>query len=539
MRYLVFGLLLGCGEVGDVPPSSSPGETECAVDSDCTAAHTACTASSTCDCVAGYAANASGTCEWSGVISDPGFQAVDSWTGAKVDTTFDDLEMSEPGVARYAGDDLCNLARTTQTITMPTWSRSQPLVAAMSYRATEPSYVGNAPAFGIAGMWQDTVPGLFGGFVRIRTCLGPSQYAPESTAGLGAAVTVSIAPAQPPSMCDDQRSLEIDRFEIVPALPDECPSPGTALNGDAEGDGGWTFYTSGFVGPPLVAAIKDQVGEATTRGVLMFAFDQCATLKAFDRITIPDAREIASPALVFFNKASGNAVQTEVQLGQLTMPTIAATGSAATYKACVPAFMRGGSYEFQASLTLTASCTNPAPEFAESVLDNVRIVDDPSCGTAAVVDPGFESPNALVGASWTPGRSAVVATTTSTSAHNGAGVLQLTASQLCADASWQANVVVPEPAGAGGPALKFFYKAPPRNNYVFDVSSTSPATFLPTLDNLYHQGTFCLDPKLAGRNQAVTFAMAGGSGSCAVTHPPETAFVDDLSVTLDPNCPAM
>jgi hypothetical protein len=121
--------------------------------------------------------------------------------------------------------------------------------------------------------------------------------------------------------------------------------------------------------------------------------------------------------------------------------------------------------------------------------------------------------------------------------NSGTRALQLSVTQLCSQARWTTRVVVPTSNASAGPALRFFYKATPAARYTFEVAAAVGTTFTPILDNQFHEGTICLDPKLAGRAQSVVFEMSGGSGACATTHPAEGAVVDDLMVTLRPACP--
>jgi hypothetical protein len=449
--------------------------------------------------------------------------------------------MIEPGAARFSGmDGLCAIPRITQLVTMPKLSRAEPLVAQVTYRYKDPGFLNtNTPAFGIGPGWQETLPLKFTNFATVRTCLGGANYAPESTTGLGAELEIALTPQRLTAggTCNVDQSLDIDRFDIVVANPDECPAPGGAINGDLEANGGWVFTASGT---GATATIEPTVGEGNTAGIRLFASNRCTTTTATNNISIPTAEDVPSPAISFFNKtsATSSTIETSPVLGGVVTPAISASGSAITQKVCVPASMRGGVVQFQSRVSISGTCAEIVN--AESTLDNLKVINDASCGTdPAISDPGFESPLALIGANATPGKSLARALNDPTQAHTGNGVLQLTVMQLCDGASWQGNVVVPPPSGTAGPAITFFYKATPAANYTFRVTAAGGATFTPTLDNTYQQGTVCLNPKFVGRNQSVSFAMSGGSGTCATTHQPETAFVDDLVVTTDPNCPAI
>lgn len=550
----------GCGEVLKLQPDAGGGDDagddanndpctgvcECRVDADCAAPHTGCddqVTSRTCACVAGYEKSLEGACEFTGVVADPGFESASVWSAgaAVVDPNLNEAGMADPGAARFAAPAACALARVTQTVTMPKLSRAEPMVAQMSYRFRDPQFSDEiAPAFGIGVGWQDQLPSQRDTFKTARFCLGAAQYAPEDTAGLGAEVELALMPARPPFDCNPANGLELqfDRFEVVPANPDECPPPGTPVNGDLESTGGWTLLGSSANGNPFSTTIEPGIGEGNSKAIRLFARNRCSNLSASNPVSIPSSDQVASPAISFFNKTTASAtdIQTRALFGSISLPGIPATGTAITQRVCVPAFMRGGVFTFSARLDVSGACADtPNPE---SIVDSLEIVNEPSCGTDPfIADPGFESTLDLLGTQAIAGRSIARAINDPSLAHTGDGALQLSVTQLCSSPSWQANVIVPPSGGGGGPALTFFYRATPKANYQFAVNAGT-ASFTPVLDDQYHAGKVCLDPKLVGRNQIVRFAMGGGGGTCAITHPAETAFVDDLATTTDPDCPA-
>jgi len=549
--------VLGCGEVVKTNPDAATeppdadlctGVCECRVDTDCSAVHTGCNdqgTSRTCECVAGYTKNLGGDCEFSGIVADPGFQATSAWNpnGATIDVNLNEAGMIEPGAARFTGmAGMCALPRVTQSLSMPKLSRAEPMVARITYRTRAPSFDAVIPAFGLGGTWQEALQErpTYG---TARVCLGETQYAPEATRGLGAPKLLELMPARLSSFtpcADPNLGIDVDRFDIVVANPNECPAPGTAINGDVESMGGWVLAGSSANGNPFTTTLEPNIGEANSRAVRLFTRNRCSNVSASNGVSVPSADSVASPALSYFNKTTAalTGVDTDFSFGQVVLPSITASGSAITRKVCMPAFMRGGVFTFQAAMNLDGTCADQVN--AESIIDSLKIINEPSCGTdPAITDPGFESSLELIGAQSTPGKSLARTLNDPVQAHAGNGVLQLSVMQLCSGASWSANVVIPVAAGGAGPALTFFYKATPANRYTFGVSSSGTATFVPTLDNAYHEGKLCLDPKLAGRNQIVNFGMNGGSGTCATTHPPETAFVDDLRVMTDAACPAI
>lgn len=535
--------LFACGEV--LPPEDPcTGVCECRVDDDC-GSHEVCddqVTSRTCGCAFGYTADPSGACLWSGVVADPGFQSSTGWMSSAagvVNVNLNAAGMIDPGAAQFQEASLCSFARVTQSLEMPRRSRAEPLVVQISYRTRDPMFMSfSGPAFGVGASWQESLPLAIQQFQTSRICLGAEQYAPEDSTGRGAARPLEIMPAGATGgfQCTTPEvGIDVDRFEIVPANPGECPDPGTALNGNAEEAGGWTLSVPGN---QTTATIEPGVGEGATRGVRMFARNRCSYVSATTKVSIPSG---TAAAVSFFNKTSAAVatnVETYVGLEGAALPDISATGAPLTHKFCVPAPKRGGVFNFNAGMSLDGTCADVIN--AESIVDNVRVIEEPGCGTdPAISDPGFEAGLTLLGASAEAGKSFVRALRDPAIAHSGSGALQLSVMQLCSGATWRANVIVPPPAPGQGPAVRFFYRARPLANARFSVfgSGTGP-NFTPTLDDLWNEGIVCLRPGFAGRSQDVSFSLST-SGTCATTFPPEVAFIDDLEVTTSASCPAM
>ena len=541
-------LLVACGQVvpgnPDAPIDADPctGVCECRVDTDCTAAHTACDdqgASRTCACVAGYGKNAGGACEWSGVIKDPGFASTTMWTidgAATIDNSLNQAGMVDPGAARWApGDALCKLSRVTQRVTMPRLSHAEPLVAQVSFQFSG-RFDQLTPSIGVDTAFGEVQQTTGSPWRTARICLGGGQYAPESSTGVGAAITLTVMANRIGFECGSISNLSVDHLEVVPANPGECPAPGQAANGDAEGTGGWVFNLVGGSGLST-ATFAAGAGEGGSKGARLFVAQRCDFPTVVDPISIPISGAVASPALSFYHRAT-NLSTTNVTLGGLSLPTLGGTGAGVTHRLCIPPFMRGAVVNLSASVnTGSGACTDPVN--LETVFDSVKIVNDASCGTdATITDPGFESPLELVGATSAPGKSLARTLSDPTQAHGGNGVLQLSETSTCNDPTWSANIITPPASGAAGPALSFFYRAAPGILTRFSVSAFGPA-FTPTQDSQWHQGLVCLNPALHGRNQSAFFSVRFQSGTCDQAMTAETAFVDDLTVTTDLSCPAM
>lgn len=550
MRYAwSLVLLVACGEVRSNPDADADpctGTCECRVDTDCAGAHTACDDQVTnrvCACAAGYLKNAGSACAWSGVIQDPGFSSTTMWTidgAATIDGNLNQAGMVDPGAAHWAaGDAICKLSRITQNVVMPRLSRAEPLVTQVSFRSD--SLFGGkldslSPSIGFGATFEDVQQQISFTWRTTRICLGSGQYAPESSTGAGAAMPLTVMANKTGIKCNFGSTLDLDHIEVVPANPNECPAPGEAANGDAEGTGGWVFSATGGSGGST-ATFAAGAGEGGTKGARLFVNQRCDAPSALDPISMPTAAAVPSPALSFFHRAT-NLSTTQVNLGGLTLPTLGGTGSGVTHRLCIPAFMRGAVFNLEASMNAgSGTCTDVVN--LETVFDNVKIINDPSCGTdATITDAGFESPLELASATSVPGKSIARTLNDPTQAHTGNGVLQLRETVTCNNPSWSANIVTPPASGNAGPAVSFFYRAAPGTLTRFSAVASGPA-FTPIQDAQWHQGLVCLNPYLHGRNQSATFAVRFQSGQCDAAMAAETAYVDDLVVTTDPSCPTM
>jgi hypothetical protein len=390
------------------------------------------------------------------------------------------------------------------------------------------------PSVGFGTTFSDALQAMPGPWRTARLCLGGGQYAPESSTGAGVAMPLTLMANRLGFECGTIDVMHVDRVEVVPANPNECPAPGDAANGDAEGAGGWSFNVTGSSTGTFAAG----GGEAGTKGARLYLHQRCDGATALEPISIPTATAVASPALSFFHRAT-NLSTTFVSLGGVSLPSLGGTGSGVTHRLCIPPFMRGAVFNLQASMNSgSGTCTDVVG--LETVFDSVKIINEPTCGTdATITDPGFESPLGLVGATSTPGKSIARTLNDPSLAHSGNGVLQLSETSTCYDPTWVANIITPAVSGTEGPALSFFYRAAAGVTTRFGVSAGAGPAFTPIQDGEWHQGVVCLNPVLRGRNQNVHFSVRFQSGTCDQVITAETAYIDDLVVTTDASCPAM
>jgi hypothetical protein len=504
---------------GGLPPCTSS-VCQCNIDSDCPqfeycSAHAG---EHTCECVSGYAKQPDGTCQWAGVVADPGFQQTTIWSaaGATLAPTLTEAGMVEPGAATISG-----AAQVSQTIVMPRLSRSQLLVMQISSQSDLDVESGtNPPTAGIGRTdWLGFASNAT--WVVERRCLNAASYAPESSTGAGVAMPLRIAQATPTIY-----NTQIDHFEIQPAMPGECTMPGPVVNGDAEGSGNWAFNASGSSG--VFAGYAAGAGSRGSRGVRVYVPKVCDLAQASMSFSLVGADQLPSPAMTFYLRATAGEAPPMAA-------TVAVTGSAQTIELCLPAASRGEPGAFGTGLEVTGTCGGAAG--LEAVVDDVDVIDEPACGTDPdFADPGFESGFPASDAGFSPPASSVRVTTSASQAHSGNGALRIGASQTCAAPEWDTIALPIPPSPNGNAAVEFYYRATPRVNFPFVVRLGGGIVLTLTQDNAWHRGVACFDPSLANRPQLLRF-MLDGSGTCGQNVPEEYAFIDDLAVVNDPSCP--
>jgi hypothetical protein len=529
---LTLAALSACGRIGFGPgggggattdgglPPCTTGVCECNVDIDCAGVHTVCGAhggSHTCDCAAGYGLSG-GACAFSGLVADPGFQTTTTWTTTgSIDPLFMQAGMIEPG--RVA---LVALQRASQTITMPKRTRAEPLVLVVSsLRHT----LNDRPSVGIGKFWIDTTSTA--GYTATRTCLGAAQYAPESTVGAGAPVTLQVMPTQ------SAFELDVDRVDIVPAMAGECTTPGPVANGDAEGNGNWTFQSLPTNGPDGTAAgFVAGVGANGSRGAQLHVTFGCDEAKLSLAISSLPVEEMPSTALVFWLDADIGEPVTFA--GALAPGQRIGTGAGAMQSACIPATARGMPATIAATIAGQNAFCMMSSVFT-ATFDNVALTSDPACGSDPdLPDPGFESQYLPFGVFISPMYSS--AYVDATVAHTGTASLRLGATNTCnSSVGWATSVVPPASTTGAGPALEFYYRAAPINHFKLAVQATGAAATL-VQDGTWRRGVACFDPQLAGRAQRVTFELVDAMGTCLLMGE-EVAHVDDLALVTDPSCP--
>lgn len=547
MRVLVCVIFLfACGEVVKSSPdaaltvdadpcASGPCECTAATESADCGAHEFCNESSsgrTCECVAGYTEGVGG-CAWTGVISDPAFAETTAWTpvrGALLNPTAGGG--LNPGEVNFLPGALCDLAYVEQTFEMPPFSKSEPLVLELSYKNQpnfqEGAFVMTGVSFGPGWI---ALPYTNAAFQTTRICLGSASYAPEGTQGRGGPVTLKLGAYAKPTDCPGSMltGFSFDHARILVANAGECGAePGFGPNFDAEGEGGWTFQQSG----QSTAGFSVGVGAGGTRAARLNKRQRCDVVTMSTTVSVT---EVANPALELHISTSENAVATAT-FGSTLRADLPANFTG-TRRICLPASLRGHtdtvSFNVNGGNGACADIINMS-----LAVDNLRVVDEPSCSSAGgVVNPSFEHASLFNRSLSTNGNNLTTAAVVNgPQAHSGASFLYLETTARCTSASVATEVIVPPPSGDAGPALTVWS----------DITNNPEASTSVRIDGVavvplpegggYQKTTVCLDPAYVGRPRNVTLHHTGGSGVCQATAA-QGARIDDLEATTDASCP--
>ena len=517
--------LFGLEDPDRVPPDAP----QCTTDETC-GAHEYCSAAGTCECVAGYARTPN-TCTWAGVVTAPGFDDANAWTAtdATLEPAYTENGIVDAGRATFTSANGC-AGTIEQRFAMPRLSRAEPLVAEIHYRSDQTQFVG--VAFKVMSGWvEDLDRGYAMGWQKRRVCLGAAHYAPESSTGAGVDQTLILPRAVTSGVCT--WGYEIDRFDIVPAMPDECPAPGTVLNGDASGTGGWTFRTTAGA----TAGFVDNGGESDSRAARLVAPSMCD----FSGLTVSASPELAdgtgSPRFSFFTRHELS-MRVATRLESKRGFWVSGGGMMTLTKSCVPAPLRGIAWPLSIDYEAGLNTGNCGTAFGGAVtVDSFALGNDPDCGTDPLIaDPGFDSDYPPASYQATPG-GFVRKLYDPTKVHSGRGVLEMGVTSCQPAPSLRIHVVTPDKGTTGGPAFRFWYRVAQLDGQTnFRVSSPGQSIALTaSMGSMWTHGLLCLDPrKLPGRAQEITFQMTPFNCNGTLG---DSVFLDELSVEYDASCP--
>lgn len=502
--------------------------TECSVDSDCTGEHRACEWNGSydeCACAAGYSETAAG-CAWTGGPSNAGFEDMSAWTVQGALLNPGGAGSSEPGEVFFTTDAVCNLGSVSQTVRMPSIEQGEPLVAEIVYRSAGGGEGGDliGPAFAINGAW--TMLPAASDWKTERRCLSNSGY--------GGDVTFEVSVADKAYSCPSNTSttLSVDRFAVVPAMPDECPPPGTVRNGTFEDETGWSFSNSSI---GAQAGIVEGAGESGSRAAQIQLTKNCTSASMSGKIVIPTPDVTPAPALqIWWKGAQGT--PTTLRLGGRPLTTLHGTGSEQTTTFCLPPWTYGADWDITASLSSGGTCADVLDyTFA---MDNLRITSTPACSLEN--QQGFESaPLPLLGTT-IPRDGASEALDDASLALTGSGVLHLHVPGPCTSASYEGWVPTPASEGNNGPAVKLWYNVP--THAAANASYSAGGLLRAVSGGSFPEGggwaqqVICLDPDFAGRLSRVSVSLNGG-GACTVNSGAADAYFDDVEIGTDVSCP--
>jgi hypothetical protein len=506
----------------------------CEADTDCTGVHVVCDTAvpRACTCAAGYATGSDGTCAWTGVVANADFSTTAAWMPfgpAAIDTT----EAGElgSGVGNVVDANCSNFGGFSQTVTMPRLSVAQPLVASLTYEAPEGDgpgdFVEADAGFALATSFHDSGE-LANTYVTERTCLGAGQYAAETTTGVGVAMPFQVYINE--LECQSSATLAVNHAEIVPANDNECPSPGTALNGSAEGSGGWQFQNGSTTGD--VAAIVAGVGDNGSFGVELLSVELCDLVSASTTFSVPVG---PSQTFSFWHSTAANYLSATVDAHSLQL-TGGTTPTIDTY--CLPPYLAGSVFTFGAQDYPGVNgglCSTV--ENARAVVDDLTLNTDPACGSDPyVADPGFESGHPVVGATEDVANGAIAEAVADSTAHGGARDFLFEITRSCNSASFAPAVVTPAAGSNAGPALSFWYRYPNIGTSDLFVSVYN-GSFTAIKDGLWHQALACLDPQRAGHAATVEMELIDQTSGLCGSAVDEQVSLDDLAAVTDPSCP--
>jgi hypothetical protein len=172
--------------------------------------------------------------------------------------------------------------------------------------------------------------------------------------------------------------------------------------------------------------------------------------------------------------------------------------------------------------------------------DALQLVSNPACpADPGLFDPGFEQVVSTATPALAPfwvRTEGVTLVDDPTFAHSGRVAAKFETS-ACSNDLLVGSVTLRAPAGAAGPALRFWYKSSATANadlaFGLDMRATTPLA--PSA--AWRQLTACLPRERAGRPARLEFASRGLGGGCVGSDPVYALAIDDVELTTDATCP--
>lgn len=468
-----------------------------------------------CACVKGYVAE-NGACVFRGGPRDPGFTKMpDAWVVSGLVTvepsSTEPTTLSgqvDPGWARFFGT-----GQASQTFDMPEWQLGEPLAVETSTgcRRDCDDLADRAVAVRIGGRGS-LLPLSPNGLTKNKWCLGERAYGAGVTFDLRAVGRDGPGPGGGNAKPEHHGFVDHVRFFPAP----ECPLPGQIPNANFDANGGWVGSGTG------VAEVANAVGTNGSRAAHLRANGGEGPILT-GIVSVPH-RSIAHPALVSSYRTQ-NGRTGQVRLGPTIIGVLGGTGGFEEGRICFPEWSKGRAHALAFGATSPALVGDPT----DLLVDDLRLVDDPTCGEAPLVrDPGFEGN--VRSRPWVIhiGGAPTTFTTDAASARSGSGAVSATITACNTSGGVYQSITVPPPSATGGPAARFWYKA---NLPLATTASGGAVNLVPAAP--WTQRVTCLPPRLEGFEYELRFVLSAGA-NC---NGGGTLNVDDVEVTTDPSCP--
>lgn len=418
---------------------------------------------------------------------------------------------------------------------MPSPSDASPNAVALAVGVQNPlvTHVGGGPSavfLGVGSRYQ-AAGGLASGNLRTTLCLGESA--------LAAGKKRFTVTAHGSGLFGLPQDVFVDSAQLF--HDENCPTPGTLLNGDFEKaptlewpTGGWTLESPTYDDE---AALEASSALSGTRSGVLRRLDACSGSPSLSApVSLP-----AQGGKRLQARVQGQGVgRLLLQLEGLTLdarPASALAAPGGVMSACVPPAFAGTVRTVRLELT---GATSPlcGPELNEVRVDEVGLVDDPACPAG----PGFPNGGAELGAAgWYPhadaeGNTAFFSVPVNAAvAHTGSRYVEVTVDDPCTTRALTQPFVVPaRAASGGGMAVKYAYQL--EAGVVLEATLPGHTELSATATAGWTDVVMCLSPGLDGFDAELRLAVAGTGGMCG-SIPPAAARVDDLRVEPDPSCP--
>ncbi len=511
---------------------ATPGIIECTDSTEC-GLHEECVMEgddALCECVVGYEGE---PCVFVGTLLSPGFDDASAWQavkGAAVNAGAPGI--TDPGEGQFSSAAMCGLGVLFQDIEMPRYEDAEPLVAEIKYAVNGDNMFGmQPPSVGFNDQWINFPQSSGSDLVETRRfCLSDAAY--------GGSVRVAISPRDKPNLgCPDAApdTIRVDYLRIQPANPGECGEPGVVSNGDMENEDNWTLSTATNNDVSYI----DGIGLDGSRALRVRQVTRCGAATATGSFLVPGAERVANPALEFDYQVNANTPVSLSLDGESFIGLPATPGQ--TKRMCLPRSTHG----LNSNISIRASggsglCSDVVNN--EIIIDNLRVVDEPSCSVGALVDGGFEYAPLEPGFQFATqlndgGQTRVEAISNPSLARTGSGVLDLSTEVRCSSARLTRQLIPLSGDATGGPAVRVFANVPGNPVSTTLIRLSGETLTLPE-NGLWTEHVLCIPPEYAERPTPMTLTINGGSGSCSSFGGIEHAFFDDIELIRAPQCPS-